>query len=86
MSKRKETPEEFRARLMSIGYSGVKPTVRHHAVSTDRAPVGEHISYSLPRWTSFHKGKFTKNGKPIIRSRSERDHITKASNGRYVFD
>ena len=75
-----------REKYLSISYGGVKPTVKHHAVSTDRAPKGEHISYSLPRWTPLHKGKFTKNGKPIIRSQSERDHITKASNGKYVYD
>ena len=75
-----------REKYLSIGFHGVKPTTDRHTHSGERAPVGEHIAYSLPRWMPEHKGKFTKNGKPIIRSQSERDHIMKASNGRYVFD
>jgi len=49
-----------------------------------------HISSSLPRNCKFHKGAFVKSGpekgKPIIASRSEVDHITKASHGKYEFD
>lgn len=46
----------------------------------------EHISSGLPRWCKFHKGEFTKDGKPIVRGHRDIDHITKASHGRYQFD
>lgn len=58
--------------------------------SRGNAPIREHISSVLPRWTPYHKGDFVKHGrergKPIVRTQSERDHIEKASGGRFVFN
>lgn len=72
-----------REKYLSIGFAGVKQTGQG---KRERAPLGEHVSSSLPRWMPEHKGKFTKEGKPILRTKSEIDHIEKASNGRWKFN
>lgn len=53
---------------------------------TSRSAFHPHISSALPRNCAFHKGKFTENGKPIIQTRSELEHIESKSNGRYLFN
>jgi hypothetical protein len=75
-----------REKYLSIGFHGIKPTAPQARDTLDRAPVVEHKAYSLPRWYPGHKGKYTKNGVPIVSTKAERDHIKKASGGKYVYD